>query len=173
MQELQRDRLIGRVPPQNRPLILERAWQRGWAAAEAILTPVDCSFQEILSRAGISVIREPSDRVYGNTRYFAEYQVQKKCVILYQQAIQLWCAHHNLSTDLGEQLILAHEYFHALEQELTPSCRDIYSVYRLTLGPWRFFPCGLQAVSEIGAHGFAAAVYQHRMRGAGINGPLI
>ena len=149
--ELTYDPCYARVPEQDRAAIVEKAWQKGSAAARDVFRRQNGSgdFRAIVQNSGLQLNEKDSDFVAGGQRYFSD------CVNLYRKAIELWAQQNALDYETAVNLILSHEYFHFLEvTELGLTSRD-YTVPMVQIGPVRLGKTGLRALSEIGAHAFA------------------
>lgn len=155
--ELTYDPCYARVPEQDRAAIVEKAWQKGCAAAREVFRRQNGSgdFRAIVQNSGLQLNEKDSDFVAGGQRYFSDYISGQKCVNLYRKAIELWAQQNALDYETAVNLILSHEYFHFLEvTELGLTSRD-YTVPMVQIGPVRLGKTGLRALSEIGAHAFA------------------
>ena len=161
--ELQRDPLFPKIPADSYGQIIEDAWNRGAEAASRCFGQTPISIAAALEKAGLQITRIARDQVLGGMRYFAEFYEKSKNVFLYTTSVQLWSEHNGLCYASGEELILAHEFFHYLECKSLCPAKDVFTVARFQIGRWRFGSSSLRAVSEIGAHSFAYAYYTHRV----------
>lgn len=114
-------------------------------------------------KTGLQITRIARDQVFGGIRYFAEFYEKSKNVFLYTTSVQQWSEHNKLCYALGEELILAHEFFHYLECKSLRPAKEIYTVALFQIGRRRFGASSLRAVSEIGAHSFAYTYYTRRV----------
>lgn len=159
--ELSYDPCYEKIPEQDRAAIVDRAWEKGAAAAREVFAQTGGSwdFREISREAGLKCVFLDVDYIVGKQRYFSDYLSGKNEIRLYSKSIALWAAQNNLTQDQAVNVILSHEFFHFLEwNKLGLTSRD-YTVPMLTLGKWRIGRTGIRALSEIGAHGFARTYY--------------
>ncbi len=158
--ELQRDIYFDKIPACDYEKIIQAAWLRGHTAACRYFSPAKRDIFQTIEQAELSIIRVREDHIIGSTRYFAEYYEKQKKIIVYEKSVELWCQQNQMSYSQGEELILAHEFFHYLECGELPSSKTLYQVPILRLGgrPLHYAP--LRSVSEIGAHSFAHTYYR-------------
>ena len=137
--------------------IVERAWQTGAEAARVLYTEMEgqADFQKIADKKGLSVIREHKDNVQAGRRYFSEYYTGKKKLTLYTGSIALWAKKNNMTVQQAENLVLAHEFFHYLENTSLGRTSKQATVPMLTIFGIPLGKTGVRALSEIGAHAFA------------------
>ena len=131
-QELSYDPCYEKIPPEDRPKIVEAAWSKGEAAAKRIFEKFggERDFRKIAENSGLKVCPKDTDYVVGRQRYFSDY------------------------------LSGTNEYYHFLEcNEIGLTSRD-YSVPMLRLGRLKIGSTGIRALSEIGAHAFARTYYE-------------
>lgn len=160
--ELSYDPCYARIPQQDRQRIVEKAWQKGEAAARQTFTRHGGStdFFAIARASGLKLVEKNVDFVAGNQRYFSDYISGQGVVNLYTRSIALWAEQNGMDLHTAENLILSHEYFHFLEwTQLGLTSRE-YQVPVLTLGRWKIGKTGIRALSEIGAHAFARTYYE-------------
>ena len=155
--ELTYDPCYSKVPAEDRAAIVEKAWQKGCAAAREVFRRENGSgdFRAIVTGSGLQLNEKDTDFVAGSQRYFSDYISGQKCVNLYKKSIALWAGENGLDYEQAVDLILSHEYFHFLEvTELGLTSRD-YTVAMVQIGPVKLGSTGLRSLSEIGAHAFA------------------
>lgn len=155
--ELSYDPCYAKIPEADRPMIVEKAWQKGCAAAHMVFQEESGSadFWSIARRRGLQLTEKNTDYVVGGQRYFSDYISGQNCIYLYTQSIRLWAEQNGLTNEQAVNLILSHEYFHFLEvNKLGLTSRD-YLVPMLRIGPMKIGKTGIRALSEIGAHAFA------------------
>lgn len=160
--ELSYDHCYGKIPEEDRAVIVEKAWQKGCDAANMVYQREAGSwdFYTIARNSGLSLIEKEIDYVVGNQRYFSDYISGQKRINLYAQSIRKWAEQNSLAYEQAVNLILSHEYYHYLEMnEIGLTSRD-YQVPMLILGPVKLGKTGIRALSEIGAHAFARTYYQ-------------
>ncbi len=160
--ELTYDPCYGKIPPQDRAVIIEKAWQKGCDAAKMVFQREGgCDdFIEIARRTGLRVIEVPKDYIVGKQRYFSDYISGQKTINLYSGSIQKWADQNDLDYATAVNLILSHEYYHYLEvNEIGLASRD-YLVPMLVIGPLKLGKTGIRALSEVGAHAFARKYYE-------------
>ena len=162
-EELKRDLLYRRIPPQDLATIADRAWETGAAAAQAALKEhPDESIYAVAAAEGLAVEHRDVDKVSGSVRYFSEYYSGRKTIFIYDASVRKWAAANGLTQGAAEELILSHEIFHHYEcTRLGPTSRQ-YTVPQIELGPVRLGKAGIRALSEIGAHGFSYTWYEAR-----------
>jgi hypothetical protein len=160
--ELSRDPCYGKIPPEDREAVVDRAWKKGEAAAAMIREEWrgEGNFFVIASQCGLRCRRIPKDYVLGGRRYFCEYISGQNLINMYTLSISLWAEENNLPQEDAENLILGHEFFHFLEwTRLGLSSRD-YQVPIIRIGKLRIGKTGIRALSEIGAHAFSRACFE-------------
>jgi len=161
-QELTYDPCYGKIPAEDRAMIVEKAWQKGSAAAEAVFRRENGStdFRDIVMRSGLKLLEKNTDYVVGKQRYFSDYISGQKVINLYTQSIGKWAQQNGLTYLQAVNLILSHEYYHYLEMnEIGLTSRD-YQVPMLVIGPVKLGRTGIRALSEVGAHAFARKYYE-------------
>lgn len=161
-QELAADRLFERIPFADRQPIVDAAWAKGVRAAQAIFeeTKGNSNFIDICQQHGITVVHRDLDCVYGSQRYFSDFVSKQLVVTLYDRSCELWARQNQMSVSAAQNLILSHEFFHILEVTKLGLTADDYQVPTFKLGPLVLIRSGVQALSEIGAHGFAYTYFQ-------------
>lgn len=161
-EELAKDVLYKKIPESDREIIVERAWDTGVAAAVDLFAKygTDQSIEEIVTECGLAVERVAKDNVVGKMRYFSEYYSGRNKIVLYTDSIDLWAKANEFSISDAEELILAHEFYHFLECTSLGLTSNQYRVATIKIGKWPLCLSGIQALSEIGAHGFARAYYE-------------
>lgn len=156
-QELTYDPCYGKIPEADRASIVEKAWQKGTKAAEAVFAREDGSFDfhTIARKSGLKLMEIPKDYIVGKQRYFSDYISGQNLINLYSHSIQKWAEQNALEYDVAVNLILSHEYYHYLEMnEIGLASRD-YLVPMVQIGPLKLGKTGIRALSEVGAHAFA------------------
>ena len=156
-QELTYDPCYGKIPEADRASIVEKAWQKGTRAAEAVFAREDGSFDfhTIARKSGLKLMEIPKDYIVGKQRYFSDYISGQNLINLYSHSIQKWAEQNALEYDVAVNLILSHEYYHYLEMnEIGLASRD-YLVPMVQIGPLKLGKTGIRALSEVGAHAFA------------------
>lgn len=160
--ELTYDPCYGKIPEADRAPIIEKAWQKGVQAAEAVFAREKGSydFYAIARSSGLKLVEVPKDYVVGKQRYFSDYISGQKLINLYSGSIQKWAEQNGLAYDVAVNLILSHEYYHYLEMnEIGLASRD-YLVPMLVIGPLKLGKTGIRALSEVGAHAFARRYFE-------------
>jgi len=156
-QELTYDPCYGKIPEADRASIVEKAWQKGTKAAEAVFAREDGSFDfhTIARKSGLKLMEIPKDYIVGKQRYFSDYISGQNLINLYSHSIQKWAEQNELEYAVAVNLILSHEYYHYLEMnEIGLASRD-YLVPMVQIGPLKLGKTGIRALSEVGAHAFA------------------
>lgn len=156
-QELTYDPCYGKIPEADRASIVEKAWQKGTKAAQAVFAREDGSFDfhTIARKSGLKLMEIPKDYIVGKQRYFSDYISGQNLINLYSHSIQKWAEQNALEYDVAVNLILSHEYYHYLEMnEIGLASRD-YLVPMVQIGPLKLGKTGIRALSEVGAHAFA------------------
>ena len=146
--ELTYDPCYSKVPAEDRAAIVEKAWQKGCAAAREVFQRENGSgdFRAIVTGSGLQLNEKDTDFVAGSQRYFSDYISGQKCVNLYKKSIALWAGENGLDYEQAVDLILSHEYFHFLEvTELGLTSRD-YTVAMVQIGPVKLGSTGLGAL---------------------------
>lgn len=162
-QELARDRMCHKIPPALRPQLCDEAWRTGCEAAGralGALGPGPGLVERLLAASGLRVEQQDRDQVAAGQRIFAEYSSREHTVCLYTRSIGRYAAENGLAPAETRALILAHEYFHFLESTSLGQVSGRYTVPCIQIGPFRFGRSGVQALSEIAAHGFARTCWE-------------
>lgn len=165
--ELKRDPCFDRIPAEDIPLILEKSWDVGMAAARQTMagfggeTP---DFFALAADKGVKVTSLDKDCVFSGTRYFSHYLSGKKQIQLYTRSIGLWAVQNGVSTAKAQQMILAHEYFHVLECTQLGLTSRRYQVPVLRLGNLTLGKTGLRTMSEIAANAFVYGCFVEENR---------
>lgn len=162
-EELKRDVLYHRIPGQDRIPACEAAWAAGVKAARDIIEKYGTlNIEEIQKSVGLTVERQDVDKISGNLRFFSEYEDRPKKIYLYTRSTAQFAKSNDLSVREAEELILAHEFYHYLECNVTGDTGKLYQVPRLQIGKLSLGKSGIRALSEIGAHGFARTYWENR-----------
>lgn len=140
----------------------ERAWETGAQAARDFYeeTGGETDFRKIARSKGLKIERVYKDNVIAGMRYFAEYETNKKVMVLYTESIKKWAAKNELSEGKAENLILAHEYFHHLENIKLGLTSKQVELPSLNLFGLKLGKTGVRALSEVGAHAFARTYFE-------------
>jgi len=160
--ELTYDPCYHKIPEADRPVIVEKAWQKGVRAAETVFAREEGSFDfyTIARKSGLKLVEVPKDYIVGKQRYFSDYVSGQNLINLYSGSIQKWADQNELGFDVAVNLILSHEYYHYLEMnEIGLASRD-YLVPMVTVGPLKVGKTGIRALSEVGAHAFVRRYYE-------------
>lgn len=161
--ELTHDVLYRRISQSDREQICDDAWNIGVAAAQDLLTEYPgFSIYEMAEKDGLKIVRERTDKVSAEFRFFSEYFPKKNSINMYLLSIRLFAKKNHLTDEEAEELILAHEYFHFLEEKRIGTVSGRYTIPRFSLGLIKIGKSGITALSEIGAHGFARTYWETR-----------
>lgn len=155
-EELRRDLLYDKIPVHVRKSICRRAWETGVRAACRLADKGQIEGIRLLAekqKLRIEIVEE--DHVAGGMRFFGEYVEKPKKIILYSLSIRRFAQDCGISHDQAEELILAHEFYHFLECTCLGRTSRQYMVPGLQWGRLSVGKNGIQALSEIGAHGFS------------------
>lgn len=164
--ELVRDVLYGKISQQDRERICDNAWNVGVVTARRLLAEYPgCSICEIAEKTGLKIVRIETDKVSAGMRFFSEYYPKKNDIYVYLLSIRLFAKENRLTDEEAEELVLAHEYFHFLEEKRIGAVSTHYTIPRLSVGLFQFGKTGVAALSEIGAHGFARTYWDVRYGG--------
>jgi hypothetical protein len=122
----------------------------------------DGSPQMLAGRLGVGVEMIRGDNRFGTVFQFAEYTSKPPRVKLYQHAMEVVtqaAAAHGVSLlpTRPEDVYLAHELYHHLDRHRPATISRAARVTTFALGPLRL-TSGLNALAEIGACAFAAAL---------------
>lgn len=160
--ELENDPCRKKIPEREREAVVERAWQKGHSAAEALLREQgDADFFRIARESGLTVTERDADCVRGGRRFFAEFLPGRKEIVLYRRSASLWAEANGLTVGQARNLLLAHEYFHFLETNGLGRTSKDHTVPMLRIGKLSFGKTGIRALSEIASHAFAKTVYEY------------
>lgn len=142
--------------------VVEKAWNTGAEAAKNFFEEVggELDFQVIARDKGLSIQKKPTDNVIAGRRYFSEYLTNRREMILYTVSIEKWAASNEMSVEEATNLILAHEFFHHLENTRLGFTSRQLTVPMLTVFGIEIGSTGIRALSEIGAHAFARTYYE-------------
>jgi len=159
--ELAQDVLYKRIPEADHERICDEAWQFGVEAARSLLANYpNCNIAEIAEKDGLKIVRERIDKVSAGLRFFSEYFPKKNSIHMYLLSIRLFAKHNELTEEEAEELILAHEYFHYLEENQIGITSKRYTIPRISIGPINIGQTGIASLSEIAAHGFARTYWE-------------
>ena len=160
--ELTYDPCYHKITPEDRPVIIEKAWQKGCRAAEMVYGREGGSydFPAIARSSGLNLVEVPKDYIVGKQRYFSDYISGQKLINLYSGSIQKWAEQNGLEYATAVNLILSHEYYHYLEMNEIGLASREYLVPMMTIGPVKLGKTGIRALSEVGAHAFARRYYE-------------
>ncbi len=160
---LKRDACYGKIPPERVGDVFEDAWQTGQEEARKFVNNFcrNSAFDmpRILEGLGFRIIRQDTDYVMGNIRYFCEYFPEKKQIQIYSRSIGLWAVANGLNLKQAEDIILAHEFFHYLESKELGWMSRRCLVPMLKIGEVEIGKTGVAALSEVAANAFANAFY--------------
>jgi hypothetical protein len=160
---LERDYVYGKIPRDDVPLIINRAWQTGLDAAESFLKNQkrDCiwDFLQIFRDQGFQVSIKDEDVVSGSMRYFADSLPKQKKVTIYSRSVNLWAQANQLTFEEAQNFILMHEYFHYLEYSGLGFVSRQYQVPMVQIGKLKLGRTGVAALSEIAADAFAKFLF--------------
>lgn len=173
-EELKCDTLYRKIPSEKLEEISNIAWNRGVAAAQALLEQHSGKdIWQIAQAEGLTVLHEGRDNVAGSVRYFSEYFSARKEIVLYVDSVRLWARANSLELKAAEELILSHEMYHHMECTTLGLTSDLYRVPWIRVGKITIGKCGIRALSEIGAHGFSRTYYEgHAIRLQSVSEPL-
>ena len=160
--ELSYDQCYEKIPPQDRAVIVENAWQKGCRAAETVFEREHGlgDFYTIARKSGLHLMEKDVDYVVGGQRYFSDYISGKNIINLYAKSIQMWADENHFEYEQAVNLILSHEYYHYLEvHEIGLTSRD-YQVPMIQIGSLKIGKTGIRALSEVGAHAFSRRYYE-------------
>lgn len=160
-EELKRDILYDKIPVSDIQGICTKAWDTGTTAAENILKEHGTkSIKDIISLSKLELEWNPKDNVAGNVRYFSEYYSGQDKIIIYEKSVKLWAQENQFTEKEAIDLILSHEYYHFLECTELGLTSKQYLVPTLKLCNLVIFKSGINALSEIGAHGFSRRFFE-------------
>lgn len=142
--------------------VAEKAWNTGADAARDFYEEVggQMDFQAIARDKGLTIRKEHTDQVIAGRRYFSEYLTNKREMVLYTGSIEKWAVSNAMSVEDATNLILAHEFFHHLENTRLGFTSRQTMVPMLSVFGIRIGSTGIRALSEIGAHAFARTYFQ-------------
>ena len=154
---LEEDAVYFKIPAEKRDEVFDRAWNTGVEAARALIAERDgkLDFFSILADYKLKLKTEDIDNVAGNIRFYSEIYPRAKEVKLYLKSVKLWAKKTGVGMRDGQQLILAHEFFHYLEYAKLGFTSKQCLVYMLKIGKWEIGKTGVPSLSEIGANAFA------------------
>jgi len=160
--ELSYDPCYGKIPEEDRAVIVEKAWQKGCQAAEMVFHRESGStdFHTIARNSGLKLIEKQIDYIVGKQRYFSDYVSGQKEITLYSLSIQKWADQNQLEFEEAVNLILSHEYYHYLEMNEIGLASREYQVPMVVIGPLKLGRTGVRALSEVGAHAFVRRYYE-------------
>lgn len=163
---LEHDPCFSKIPSEEVEGVFERAWNTGVAEAETFLKEHQQLklMDDVLTEEGFEIITEDVDFVIGTQRYFCEYMPKDKKIMVYKKSMELWAQQQELSYEEAKNVILAHEYFHYLENTKLGWVSRQYMVPMLIIGKRTFGQTGVPALSEVAANAFANRVYTERFQ---------
>lgn len=169
LEEMQHDIMYKKLVKSGADIdaIVERAWETGANAAREFYeeTGGETDFRVIARNKGLPIKRMYIDNVIAGRRYFSEYETNKKVMILYTESIKKWAKSNNLNEGRAENFILAHEYFHHLENIKLGLTSRQYTVPVISIFGIKIGKTGIRALSEVGAHAFVRTYFElaHRI----------
>ncbi|MBQ8815128.1 MAG: hypothetical protein IJZ85_11625 [Lachnospiraceae bacterium] len=154
---LEEDAVYFKIPENDRDMVFDLAWNAGVDAARELIAQKEgkLDFFRILEEYGLKLKTEDIDNVAGNIRFYSEIFPRAKEVKLYLKSVKLWAKQTGVGMRDGQQLILAHEFFHYLEHAKLGFTSKKYQVYMLKIGKFELGKTGIPSLSEIGANAFA------------------
>lgn len=162
LQMFERDPLEDRFPPESRRRIVEDALHAGCAAGEAWRSGhPGVLFAQWMENSGLKVVFDGREQLPPYL-VFSVYSTQTEQITLYSDAIKrAGCAAEGCIRELADgnmvrDLLLAHEYFHYMEEHNAVDFggRNLFTCKTL----WMKKKCELIAYSEIAACAFAKKV---------------
>lgn len=167
MQILKNDPCYGKIPEERVDAVFDDAWSVGIEEAGKFIRThcAESGFDmfRILEKLGFRIIRQDTDYVMGNIRYFCEYFPEKNQIYVYEKGIDLWAASNGLESEQSGNIILAHEFFHYLEAKRLGWMSKRCLVPMLKIGRLSIGKTGIAALSEVAANAFANEYYSAYM----------
>ena len=159
---LERDPCFGKIRPGSVRAVFDTAWETGVKEGNVFLKehdPFDLNMVCVLEDEGFSIITENKDYVIGTQRYFCEYLPKSMQVIIYSGSVKLWAEKQALDYETAKNVILAHEYFHYLENTKLGWVSRQHMVPMLRIGKFELGSTGVPALSEVAANAFANTLF--------------
>lgn len=155
-EELKQDILYHKIPKQDLEGLCDMAWERGAGMAEEIHKKYPSrKIVEIARQEGVRIIRLPEEEINNLFRTFGEYNATSNEIILYMGSIVKWARANDISAEIANDLVTAHEFYHFLECTQSSETANLYKVPIWKIGKVVLRQSGIRALSEISAHGFA------------------
>lgn len=142
---------------------IKESWDRGVNEYNS-LQNMNRPIQDILMNEGIELIKIEKDELVGNMRYYCDFYIKNKKVKLYMTSIREWSIENNVGLNDAIEIILAHEYFHYLENTCLVPTSKLYKVPTLKIGKKTLLNSDFQALSEVSANAFANEFYNNRKK---------
>ena len=156
------DPCYSKIQKDDSEAVFDRAWNTGVNCADEFIFKHPDSVAEmatVLEGEGFSIETINKDYVIGNQRYFCEYHPKEMKITVYKESVQLWANQQDLDYDEARNIILAHEYFHYLENTTIGWISRQYMVPMLVIGKHTFGKTGVPALSEVAANAFANSIW--------------
>lgn len=162
MEILRRDPCFGKIDANAVDRAFDAAWKIGSEEGGRFVAECKGNFDicERLQEYGVSITTEDADCVIGNMRYYCEFISKKKAIVVYRKSVELWAEENAVSYLDALNVILAHEYFHYLEETKLGWVSKKCEVPMLVFGRWKLGKTGVAALSEIAANAFASECYK-------------
>lgn len=165
-EELPRDVVYGRIPSEKRNSVCDDAWETGVRTAEELFAQYPgMGIYSLFQVHGLEIVREDVDKVSAGFRFFSEYDPKKNQVFIYVRSVGLFADKNGLTEQRAEELILAHEFYHFLEENKIGKTSERYILPILSLGPIKIGSTGVRSLCEIGAYGFAKTYWDRFLAG--------
>ncbi len=168
--ELRNDILYEKIPEKDRVWICDAAWNMGVQTAEKLMNGYpDVDIYQLVSQYELDVVHQQGEKISAGYCFFGEFAPKEKRIYLYRAAVQRFAANNSMTEKEAEELILAHEFYHFLEENIIGKTSERYQIPVLSLGRIRIGKCGVKALSEIGAHGFARTYWERKVKSVKAN----
>lgn len=153
--ELKQDMLYHKIPREKIPYFIDEALSFGKSCAQELSTK---KIKELFAESGISIKKESHNGVFFKVELRAQFESDRKgnnLIYLYQASIDKLAKANNMSNEQVTEIVLAHEYFHYIEDQRSQDISEILDsiVTMRILGIAR--TAKIRRASEIAANAFA------------------
>lgn len=153
--ELKQDLFYDKIPKDEIPYFVRESLQFGSQKAHQLNF---ADVQQLYTDANIRIREETHNGVFFKVELRAQFESDRKGnhqVYLYQASIQKLAAANHLSADQMKDIVLAHEYFHYLEEQNQQHLSEMLaSVETMKILSWTR-TVKIRRASEIAANAFA------------------
>lgn len=156
--ELKQDMLYHKIPQERIPYYVNEPLKMGKKYAQEMPTK---NVKQLYETAGIQIKEEAHDGVFFKVEMRAQFESDKKgnhLVYLYQASVDKLSKANNLSPEKMKNIVLAHEYFHYLEESTKQHVSEMMDSIETLKVAGLIRTAKIRRASEIAANAFAKEV---------------